>query len=71
MIDRIWNAYAAVYELGDEGLDALIGCAAYTRWLAADMSDEYLASAHPFELEMIRSDLEGVLEKFDWLLGNA
>lgn len=68
MIEAIWTAYAAVYELGDEGLDELIGCAAYERWLAADMSDEYLAAAHPFELEMIRADLEGVVEKFDWAM---
>jgi hypothetical protein len=32
------------------------------------MSDEYLAAAHPFELEMIRADLEGVVEKFDWAM---
>ena len=57
MIKAIWTAYMEVYEGGDEALDRLIGCAAYERWLAAEMRDEYLAAAHPFELEMILADL--------------
>ena len=55
---EIWYLYSRVYEDGDRGLDRLIGAGAYTRWLAAEMSDDYLDTVHIDELLQIRSELE-------------
>jgi hypothetical protein len=67
-ITAIWDAYAQVYEAGDEALDMLIGCPHYNKWLEAEMSDEYLAAAQPFVLEMIRAELEQVVGEVDSVL---
>jgi len=64
MIKDIWTAYMDVYEGGDEALDRLIGCAAYMRWLAAEMSEEYLTNASAFELEMILADLRQAADEY-------
>ena len=64
-ITAIWDAYAQVYEAGDDALDMLLACPHYNHWLEAEMSDEYLAAAHPFVLEMIRAELENVVKEVD------
>ena len=67
-ITAIWDAYAQVYEAGDEALDMLFNCPHYNEWLEAEMSEEYLAAAHPFVLEMIRAELEQVVGEVDSVL---
>jgi hypothetical protein len=67
MINEIWEAYARVYEAGDEALDRLIGCPAYSKWLeTSDMEDWYLVNASPYTLEQILAELKGVEELFAW-----
>ena len=68
IINDIWNLYAQVYEMGDDALDRLANCKAYSKWLDAHMSDEYLASASAFTLEMIRSELELVVNSLEFQL---
>jgi hypothetical protein len=63
-VAAIWELYGTIYELGDSAMDQLNGCAAYTKWLDAEMSDEYLADAHEFTLEMIRAELANVVDYF-------
>jgi hypothetical protein len=58
---EIWYLYSRVYEGGDGCLDRLIGAGAYTRWLDAEMRDDYLDQVSLFELEMIRAELENAV----------
>jgi hypothetical protein len=63
-VAAIWDLYATIYEHGDAAMDQLNSCAAYSKWLDAEMSDEYLANAHAFTLEMIRAELADVADYF-------
>jgi len=60
MIAEIWTAYGEVYERGDGALDRLCEFPAYARWLDEGMTEEYLAQASAFELEMILADIKTV-----------
>jgi hypothetical protein len=65
LISEIWDTYAMVYEMGDAALDAVQNCKAYSKWLDEQMSDEYLANASEFTLEMIRSELALVVNSLE------
>ena len=65
-ITAIWDAYAKIYEAGDEALDMLHDCPHYDQWLHYEMSDEYLAGAHPFVLEMILAELNSVIFELEF-----
>lgn len=66
MNEAIWNAYEAVYEFGDDGLDALAACPVYTKWLMeGDMEEQYLEDMDDADKVEMLAELEAVAEQFE------
>ena len=66
LIRKIQKGFGAVYEMGDDALDALTTMPHYRKWLDTGMTDAHVDGLDKRDLQKLYEEIESVLLDLAW-----